>query len=148
MIRRFLIAFIIVIGLIIFGIWEGAGKITWLISLPALILMIVPAIVLTLASYSLKEFFQGFRLAFSKKTDPDITYGKYVIMFQAMRRYAYLAGVMATFLGILIMMVALNDTGAILSGTATALITLFYALILDLTVLLPFKTTLQKKEAE
>ena len=141
------------LGLVLFSLlifitlWLSVGisAVNIYVDFLSLILILLCSIFLLLANYSLGEirmyFSLGFRKADADKT--DITNG--ILFFTSLQKYLILSGLMGTFIGIIAVLANLNNPEVTGSGLALSLMTVLYAIILSMGIVVPFRTGLQKR---
>jgi flagellar motor component MotA len=140
------------IGLVVFFgliataiVMSGPGFGVYL-SLPSLIVVIGLPGALLLGTHSPREIGAAFRSAYRSNDAAELRGA--VVLFTAMQRYVLWSGFLATMLGVVAMLAALNDKVTIGMGAALALITVLYSVVLNLTVALPFRHAAEKRLAD
>ena len=115
------------------------------LSVSSLIIVVGLPLVILLATHSPREMSSAFRAAY-QSSDP-VELRASVVFFSAMQRYLLWSGVLATMVGVVAMLSVLGEKSSVGAGAALALLTVFYSIILNLTVALPFRHAAEKRLA-
>lgn len=115
------------------------------VNIPSLIIVLVIPFLLSLSSFTLKEGHRAFRAAFKASEASRRELELALVFFRALRRYFSLSGIFGFFSGIIAMLMNLKDPGFIGWGVALSLLTVYYVLILELLLVVPFQTGIKKQ---
>ena len=142
-------AVLIVLAGFLVTIVTAGGSIQQFLSLPALLLVVLPALVLSLATCSVGELGHCFAIVFrrSRASRTDLLHARG--LFRAIARYFIASGVFGFILGTIVLLSNLNgDPTVIGAGTALALLTILYSIGLYLVVPVPYLTAIGRKLAD
>lgn len=130
------------------GIVMAGGSLLWFMNVPSLVVVVGISFVLLLSNYSLPAMGRCFAVAYgdAPRERRDLEDG--LAFFEAMQVYLLVAGVVGFLLGLITMLTSLTDAERIGSGTALALMTVLYGLILYIGLVVPFKTGVKRKLAK
>lgn len=138
-----LIVFFVLVALGI--VFSGPGFVVYL-NIPSLVVVIGFPASLLLATHSLREIGAAFRASRSGTGRGELQAA--VVFFSAMQRYVLWSGVLATMIGVIAILSTLGAGEHVGMGGAIALITVFYSIMLNLAVALPFRHAAEKRLAE
>ncbi len=136
------------LGMLALGVVMAGANVAAYISLPALIVVVLPPFFLVVGGFGLSVLGRSFHVAFLgvPTTPQELEMG--VSLFGALQRYLLLTGLITTMIGFIAMLSNLYETNQIGPMIALALITLFYSMMLILAVTVPFKSALEKRLIE
>ena len=136
---------VIGIGMFVLAIVFAGAPVSLYLSLPALIVVVLPPVFLTLGSFGWTGFWRSFRIAFEGVSATRLELKTGVKLFGALRRFLLLTGIITTMIGLIAMLSSLNQPDEIGHVVALALITLFYSLNLIFFVAIPFSAALKTR---
>jgi flagellar motor component MotA len=142
------IAFILFLAICAAAVVMSGGQLAFIVSIPSLLLVVVTAIVLSLGNFSVGEIGRCFRLAFRRSPAQRDELHNALAFFDALMRYLLVSGFVGTLIGSIAILGNLGDHTALGRGTALALTTVLYALILWVGIVVPFRTGVRRKLAE
>ena len=152
--RWYFAGVVLVLGLIAASVRMAGGRLTVFVSLGAFALVVLPAVLMSLANFSFVEIGDAFAAAFGSDGSRGgeaarARLERARIFHEALGRYIIGSGVLATFLGVIIMLANLNsEVATVGSGFAIALITVFYSLVLYVVLVVPFRAGIERRLAE
>lgn len=157
---RYVIGALIALVMLVLATVMGGASITWFINIPALIIVVIPTLSLSLTTYRLGEIGETFRLAFGKKkratgetaatpsADPEKIrhLERAITVVRGFGRYAYYSAGLGTVIGFISILGSLGEIESPKIGfnVAIALITLLYATVLNYLLFEPMKANLKK----
>ncbi len=115
------------------------------LNIPSFIIVVGLPVALLLATHSPREIGTAFRAVYRSNDPAELRIS--VAFFTAMQRYLLWSGFLATMLGTVVLLAVLDDKAMIGQGAALALITVFYAVVLNLALALPFRHAAEKRLA-
>jgi len=146
--RSYFIFVVVALGVIAAIVWVAGGRFLMYIDFPSVAAVFLITVPLLASSFRLKEIGSFFKAAFRGVRADASTLKKGICFFSAMRRYLIISAVLGTMIGVIAMLSVLGEPSALGRGMALALLTIMYAVILILTVALPFRVSLERKLAE
>ncbi len=144
--RFYIIAVVLVIGLITATISWDASSVAFFFDAPSLIVVIVPALLMCFAVFSPRDIGRSFRAAWGGVEERDLKAA--AVFFRALERYFLLSGFLGVLMGVISMLPASGSDANTKTGFALLLISIFYALTLLLVLAVPFRAAVEKKLAE
>lgn len=146
----YFIAMILILAMIVAGVIINTGPdgIYAYMDLPSLLILLLPVILLLKSQFSWQEMGQAFAIALSKGTVEKEILKKALLFFMALQKYLIWTGLIGFLLGIIALLGNVSEYIAMGMGLSTALLILFYAIILIFTVALPFQFGVKKKLVE
>ncbi len=108
----------------------------------------MPGLVPSLRNFTPSEIFRYYRIGFSPKQAHKADLENGILYFTAFQRYLFTSGVIGTFLGLIIVLATVTESAAMTRGLSVCLMTILYALVLNVGLAIPFKTGLQKRLRE
>jgi flagellar motor component MotA len=148
MTRFYPIAFVLFLAICAAAVVMSGGRVAFIISIPSLLVVVVTAVVLSLGNFSVGEIGRCFRVAFRRSPAQRAELHNALAFFDALVRYLLVSGFIGTLIGSMAMLGNLTDQSALGRGTALALTTILYALILWVGVVVPFRTGVRRKLTE
>mgnify|MGYP006265935887 CR=1 FL=1 len=146
------VAVILFLLICVAAIVMAGGRLAYFLSIPSLLVVVVSALVMSLANFRLGEIGRAFALAFrssgSRAAADRGELEKALAFFDALLRYLLIAGLVGTMIGTITMLGNLGNVERIGRGSALALTTIFYALLLWVLVVVPGRTGIRQKLAE
>jgi hypothetical protein len=115
---------------------------------PSFYILLVPVLLLLKSQFSWADMGEAFAIGFSRKPVEKARLKKALLFFTVLQKYLMWTGLIGLMLGIIAMFSSFSDYIAVGRGLAVALLVVFYALILTLTIALPFQYGLKKKITE
>jgi flagellar motor component MotA len=132
------------VAVVPFGIWVGGVGMLYYIDIPSLVIVPMVGILVSIASHGVDGFFGAYRTAMAEPGSAsvsDLKKGAAVLRgFAANNIVAAFFGVV---LGTIAMLANVSDSRGLAAGVATVLITVFYALLVNLFAVYPFKHHLE-----
>jgi flagellar motor component MotA len=139
---------VLVIGMVgITGILSG-GRLIYFLSVPSFIVVVLPAVLLTLGNFSLREMISAYAIGFKSGSVTRVNLEKARLVHAAMGKYLIASGVIGTMIGVIVMLGNLGDASAVGQGFAVSLITVLYAVVFYTIFVVPFQTGIQRRLAE
>lgn len=143
--------FAVVIALAVFVVTTltTGGAFIHFASIQSLILVLVPTLALSLANFSLRDLGRCFSVGFTRgPVDRSELLGARAY-FDALGKYLITSGFIGFFTGVIVLLSNLGgDPTVIGSGTAVALLTVLYAMVIYILVPVPFGVGIRRKLAE
>lgn len=139
------ISVLAILGMIAAAIMLSGGQFVFFLSVASAIMVVGITTALTLASHRPAEIASAFRAAFSGGNGAELRAS--VAFFTSVQHYLLWSGFLSTLLGAIVLLGNLGTRQSVGAGTAVALITVFYAIVLVLLVTLPAKAAAQKRLA-
>ena len=136
---------IAVLAMIVLAIVLSGGVVGVFVSFPSVIMVFGITIALTLASHRPSEIRTAFVAAHASTNPAELRLA--VAFFTALQRYGLWAGFLSTMLGAIVLLANLGDASHVGAGAAIALITVFYAIVFLLVVVLPYRAAAEKRLA-
>ena len=99
---------------------------------------------MSLSTFSFAEMGRFFKISFQRQAEPA-ELRRALVFFTSLQSYTIIGGFTGTFVGLVGMLMTIEDKAAIGAGMSIALLTVLYALILNLIVIIPFKTAIKKR---
>lgn len=149
MTRFYPFAVLVTIAVFIVAILTTGGAFVHFASIPSLILVLVPALAMSLANYSLAGLGRCFAVGFRGGATGRRELLEARAYFTALGKYLIVSGLVGFLLGAVIMLSNLGgDPSVIGAGTAVALLTVLYAIVFYILIPVPFVTGIQRKLAQ
>jgi len=140
----------------------AGGRLAYFASVPSLLVVVVSALVMSLANFRPGEIRRAFALAFRSSGGRSAggaevagtaaaergELEKALAFFDALLRYLLIAGLVGTMIGTITMLGNLGNVERIGRGTALALTTILYALLLWVILVVPGRTGIRQRLAE
>lgn len=144
--KTYFVNLILLLAVVSFGIWLGGAGFGPYIDPPSLIIITLPVFFVLSSSYGYGDIFRAFSRPFASNCSrEDLLHAENI--FRTMRRVMWIAAGIGFFLGN-IAMLAMLILENYFSGFAVAVLVLFYALILDMIVIMPYMTGIRRKLIE
>jgi flagellar motor component MotA len=141
---------ILVLAMYVAAILSGGGEkpLLTFLSLPSLVLAVLPAVLLSLATHGVRGTGRMFSVTGEKKAVSGVELQQAVAYFKTLGGYIIASGVLGFLLGFVILLANLGGDPAIIgAGTAVGLLSVVYAVGLYMVVVLPFRLAAQSKLA-
>jgi flagellar motor component MotA len=140
------VSIVVFVGMVVAGIVLAGSSLGVFISLGSFIIVVgLPAAVI-FATHSPGEVGRAF--AAPSRSDSPAELKASAVFFSAMQRYLLWSGFLATMIGVITLLAYLGETASVGRGAALALLTVFYSVVLNLVVALPFRHAAEKRLAE
>lgn len=147
--KTYLLLFVIALALLAAAVLISGAGITLVLDPPSFIFVAGLALVVSLMGGSFREIGGYFKVVFRNAGEAEaVQLKKALRYFRTLRGALIAAGLCGTLTGVIVMLSVLSDPSTLGRGMALALTTLFYAVILILTVALPFEQAAAKLLAE
>jgi flagellar motor component MotA len=146
--RFYVPALVLVVAVIVVSIMLAAGRLVYFVDYPSFIIAFIPAILLSLATFTPADIARSFRACMGKTAAPEKDLKAAVVFFRAAQRYLFFSAGIGALIGVISMLSQIQDMKAIGMGFAILLTCVFYAIVLTLTVALPFRAAAERKLAE
>lgn len=148
MVIRFIVGLLLVLGafILILAINMGFGILLVYLHFPSFLITVLVPIVALLMAFPLKEMKNAFKQVFSKEKTGHDDYPQSIHLFTTMQVSVIIAGGIGCMMGLVMMLAKIEDVTAIAVGLSTALLTILYALVLNLVFIIPCKAVLRKKQ--
>jgi len=141
---RYLISLVIFLAGIILATNLAAVSGMALLDIPSFVLVGVLPFLFISTLYGFKEMAQAFSMAF-KKSNAQEDLAKALTFFQKFGNTIWLTGILGVIIGIVSMLINLDDKSAIGPSLALALISLFYSALINILLIIPFKLLIKKQ---
>lgn len=125
----------------------GAGVSSFL-DIPSLIMVLLPALLMSLATYGPAEMGSYFAAAYKNEGADTVTLEKGILFFRTLQSYFKISAVIAFIMGLILTLSTLEDVSQLGSYIAVSVISVLYAFVLALLVTQPFRIALEKKRIE
>ncbi len=149
--RMYWLWLVIVFGVIVGAVVLTAGNLLF-IDVPSMIVVLVPIMAMSFASFSPGEMGRSFRAAFGREAVEEGDLKAASVFFRALARYIVLSGLIGVLTGIISLLGAISRTPGLkenaAGGFALLLVSAYYAIILLLVVAVPFRAAVDKKLAK
>ncbi len=142
------VSVLLALALFAVAISMAGGVFGMFISIPSLVVVLVTSFVLSLASSNPAQLGRHFAIGFRSGPQDTADLKRALAYFDALGRYLIVSGLVGTTIGAISILGTLNDVETIGRGTALALTTLFYGVLLWMLIVVPFRTGLRNKLAE
>jgi len=149
MTRFYPVAVVLLIAIFAVAILATGGTLLLFISTEALLLVLAPSLVLALGTHNLREIGRCFAIGFPGSVPDRHDLEVAEAFFRALGRYLTGSGVAGFLLGAIVMLANLyGDASTIGTGTAVALLTVFYAILLVIAVPVPYLAGIRRRQAD
>ncbi len=149
--RFYWVALVIVLAVVVIAIVWSLGTLLF-VDVPSLVVVVVPVLAMSIASFSPREIGKSFRVAFARQPAEPAELRTAAAFFRALQRYLILSGLIGVFTGVISLLGWIGQKPSlstnVASGFALLLISAFYAIVLLLTVAVPFRSAVDKRLAE
>ncbi len=125
-------------------IFAGASASLFL-NLPSLIIVLVIAVSLSLCTFGPSEIVHYFAIAFRVDDNDQSGLRDGIVFFRALQWYLIAGGLIGFLIGLITLLAGLQSSTSVGSGTAIALLTVLYGLVLAAGVAVPFRAALERK---
>jgi flagellar motor component MotA len=142
------VSLIVFLAVMAGAIVTSGGSVLLVLNWPSFLMVVVTAVILALGNFRLSEMGRYFRLGARREPVSRREAMDAISFFDALTRYIIIAGILGTLTGTIVMLANLGDVTRLGSGAALALITILYALIIHIGVVVPFRTGARRKLAE
>jgi len=146
--RFYFVAVVLVLGVLVLGMVFAAAQPLVFIDIPGLVMVVVPTLVLCLATFPPRVIGRSFTVAFIRQPASEPELRQAAVFFRSMERYLLLSGLIGAIIGIVTMLTLLLDVAKFGQGLAILLLTVFYAVLLMLVLAIPFRTAVERRLAE
>jgi len=148
--RFYFVGVALVLGVLVLGMIFAAARIGFFVDMPSVLMVIVPAVILSLAAFPPRVIGRSFSAAFSRREASEADLRQAVVFFRFVERTVLLSGFIAALLGIVTILsllrgIAMENIG---QGFALLLLSVFYSLVLMLVVAVPFRAAVERRLAE
>lgn len=146
---KYLLGVVLALALLVGTLLLAGNDPKQIINPPSLLILILLIAIMIVCSIGFKSINSSFKLAFSSDKADVKEYKKAVVDFKSLRRYIYISGIIATFLGLIAMTSNyIDDAQAVSSNTAVLLICPLYSFVLQLVVVEPILNYLKRNAVE
>jgi len=148
MLLSYLVSLVIVAAMSFFGVYISAAKPLWYLDVPSIIMVFLPTFVLCAGDYGWKGIGNAFAAAFGKKEKTRSELDQASTLVAALGRYAWLAAVFGTCIGIIAILASLRETPnptRLGPNVAVSLICFFYALMFNFMLITPMRNRIALK---
>ena len=139
------VSVVLFVGITAVAIAMSQLRFGYYVSLPALVVVLGLPAVMIFATHTVGEIRAAFRATYQSSDPAELRLS--VVFFCAVQRYLLWSGFIATLLGIVALLGSLGDESSIGAGAALSLITVFYAIMLNVVFALPFRHAAEKRLA-
>jgi flagellar motor component MotA len=148
--RFYIVALVLVLAVLTLGTIFAAARLEAFLDWPSLIMVIVPAAVLSLAAFPPRVIGRSFRSAFVRQEASEADLRQAAAFFRFLERMLLLSGFIAALIGIVAILSQLRrvEAESIGRGFALLLISVFYSLVLILLLAVPFRAAVERRLAE
>ena len=151
--RFYLVSAAVVLGLTAAGAITGGG-LEYFLSVPSLIVVIVPPLILSVAHFSVREIRSAYSVAFLEGVPRDTAARRAELKRAATYHrtlgiYLIVSGILGTLLGLIVLLANLtNDIETVGAGFSVSLVTVFYSVVLVLVFVVPFRAAIARQLAD
>jgi len=142
---KIILTYLLAMAFLYFAI-DGIGNLFTLINIPSLLFVLI-GFVLLFANFSVSEIFNAFKDSFGKTINPEFRerykLGSFVI--KTAGNYILYIGIIGTIIGLIMVLANVGSMDNLGSSFGLAIITIFYAILIKLVILLPLSNSLDKK---
>lgn len=145
MIKKLLL-FILSAAVIAAVILFAGGRITDFLDVPSALVVVSIPVILLFYNFSAKEIGNTVRFCFNyynKKKKFNIDLG--LLILTSFRNNVYITALMGSVLGVIFILITLNDKSALGKDLAVAMLTILYALIINLIIVSPAIDALRRE---
>ncbi len=145
MIKKLLL-FILSAAVIAAVILFAGGRITDFLDVPSVLVVVSIPVILLFYNFSAKEIGNTVRFCFNysnKKKKFNIDLG--LLILTSFRNNVYITALMGSVLGVIFILITLNDKSALGKDLAVAMLTILYALIINLIIVSPAIDALRRE---
>ena len=142
------VAMILVLATIALGVVFAAGKASYFVDYASALMVVLPALMLSLATFPPATIARSFAVAFDRRTSTDAELRTAAAFFRALQAYLLLSGLIGALIGVMTILAGLRADTNVAGGAALLLVTVFYSLVLILVVALPFRASVERRLAE
>lgn len=131
----YFICLLVVAGSIVFGVGVsvlGPGGLILLVDIPSAVIVVVPALVFSIAVTSWDTFTQSWKLVFSNAESSPEEVREVCALLNAFGNVAVMMGIIGTLIGLILMLADLSDLKSIGPNMSVALLTTYYGTVLKL----------------
>ena len=121
------------------------GCVACFFDIGSLVMVLISAIIMILANYSIADIGKYFALGYRKEAVMPSELKDGILFFKSFQKYLAIAGGIGFFMGLIAMLATLDDPEKIGRGLALALITVLYAMFFSMIITVPFRTGLERK---
>lgn len=143
----YVVAVVLVLATIAVGV-VFAGKASYFIDWPSLIMVVFPPLILSLATFPPSAIRRSFTVAFDPTASTEAELRTAAAFFKALQGYLLLSGLIAALLGVMTILAGLQAVKNVAGGAALLLVSVFYSLVLILVVAQPFRAMVERRLAE
>lgn len=133
------------LGMCALGILFSGANIAWFVSIPSLLMVVAPSLFLSLCSFGFGEIGSYFSAGFSRQVEPKEVLLNALVFFQSLKKYLFVSGIIGTFVGVIAILSTLGDVKTVAFNTGLAVLTVLYAFILYMGLVVPFTAGIRKK---
>jgi flagellar motor component MotA len=130
------------------AVLTSGGSVLHMLNWPSFVMVLVTALILALGNFRVAEMGGYFSMGMRRDRVSRREALDALAFFDALGRYVITSGILGTLIGAIVMLANLGDVTRLGSGAALALITILYALIILIGVVVPFRTGVRRKLAE
>ncbi|HAX62311.1 MAG TPA: hypothetical protein DCX95_07155 [Elusimicrobia bacterium] len=127
---------------------EGVRGFLSFINMEAILIVWGGVFIITLMSFSLKEIKTSFRCALTNYNRPENEYITADHLFSSLADSSVAFGLIATILGMILLLINVDDPSKVPVRMALALTALFYGFLISEIIFIPLKNNVKKKLAE
>jgi flagellar motor component MotA len=146
--RFYIVALILALAVLAVGTVFAAARPGAFVDWASLMMVVVPAAVLSLAVFPPRVIGRSFRSAFARQEASEADLRQAVTFFRFLERMLLLSGFIAALIGIVTILSQLRSVEVIGKGFALLLISVFYSLVLMLLLAVPFRAAVERRLAE
>jgi flagellar motor component MotA len=139
------VSVVLFLGITVLAIAVSGFRVGYYFHVPALVVVVALPAAMLFATHSPGEIRAAFRAAYRGEDPSELRQS--VSFFGALGRYLLWSGLIATLIGVVALLGTLGDSAHVGSGAALALITLLYAIVVNMVVALPFRHAAEKRLA-
>ena len=145
--RFYFVAVILVFGVLALSMVFAAAKIGYFIDYATLIILTVPSLALSLATFPPRDIRRSFTAAFTRRASTEAELRVAAVFFRSLERYFLLSGLIGALIGTVTVLAQVRDIEAVAMGFSLLLLSVFYALVLMLALAVPFRAAVDRKLA-
>lgn len=143
--RIYPLMFLVFLAVGSLGVVFAGASASLFLNLPSLVIVLVIAATLSLSTFGPSEIVRYFAIAFRNEGNDQGELREGVVFFRALQWYLIAGGLIGFLIGLITLLAGLQSSTSIGNGTAIALLTVLYGLVLAAGVAVPFRSALERK---
>ena len=146
---RFIIWIVLVLASLVLAFWIGGLGLTGFLlymDVSSTIIVLLPSVFILFICFSPSEIKTAFAHVFSRHAGKDTDYRKDIVLFSTLQHVVIILGGFGFLSGLIIVIASQRDFDAIGRGLSQSLLSVFYALFINLLLVVPCKGIIRKKQ--